>query len=81
MGQRKVSNDHLGLHHDGLSYAAKLAVGTGISAIGALTLQDWAVVAGIICSVAVTVQTLLNIYFKLKDRRVRRAPGRQPQDE
>lgn len=78
MGDRPVS-ERLNLGQEGAVYAGKMAAGAGISAFGVMTLNDWALVFGMVCSVVITVQTLLNIFWKWRDRANR--PTHNPANE
>jgi hypothetical protein len=80
-----MSDERLGLHQEGYAYAGKMVLGTGVSVFGALTLNDWALLCGILCSVVITLQALLNIWWKWRDRQQKQVappqPLRTPQDE
>lgn len=67
------------MKHDISVAGGKLAAGTGVSLFGVLTLNDWALIAGIACSIIIFIQTALNILWKWQDRRKRAV--RTPQDE
>lgn len=63
-----MSDDRLNISHDAAVLAGKAALGPGVAVVGVLTLNDWALIAGILCSFVITVQALLTIYWKWRDR-------------
>lgn len=51
--------------------ATKLVVGPGVTLIGFLTLNDVALVAGILCSLVIAAHTSWKFWTEFQDRRAR----------
>lgn len=49
--------------------AGKLAVATGPTAYGVITLNQVGLILGILCSIAVFVQTVLTTWWRWQDRK------------
>lgn len=77
MGRRTVIPPEM--KQDMATAGAKLAAGPGVVGVGMLTLNDLALVFGILCSLAIFIQTVLNIVWKWRDRQKRAT--RTAQDE
>lgn len=60
--------------HEAGSFGAKIALGAGLSFFGAITLDQWAIITGICCSLVVTGHTLWRWVGEWRDRRRRRQP-------
>ena len=58
--------------HEVGAYATKLAVGPGLALAGAITLDQWVMITGIICSVVITLHTLWRWTVEWRDRRARK---------
>ncbi len=58
--------------------AAKLAVGPGVTAVGLFTLNDMALVMGILASLAIFLQTTWRLWTDVQDRRARKAAEAKP---
>lgn len=56
--------------------AARTALGPGVLLFGWLTLNDAALIAGIICSVIITLKTAIDIWHTMQDRRAKAADDR-----
>ena len=54
--------------------AAAYGTGTGIIVVGGLSLSDWAIVVGIVCTVGTFV---INWYYKRKEYRLLQAQAHQ----
>ena len=57
--------------------AAAYGTGTGIIVVGGLSLSDWAIVIGIVCTVGTFV---INWHYKRKEYRLLQAQSHQPGD-
>lgn len=64
-------SDHKELGGHAVSGAAQLAVSAGPTAYGLLTLNNLALLFGILASIAVLMNTLLNMWWSVQDRRKR----------
>ena len=64
--------------HEAGAYGTKAAIGLGVSAIGVITLDQWVMITGIICSVVITLHTLWRWFNEWRDRRAKKA-AEQPE--
>lgn len=58
--------------HEAGSWGFKVAIGAGLSFIGALTLDQWAIITGILCSLVVTGHTVWRWINEWRDRAARK---------
>lgn len=63
------------------AYGTKLAVGAGVGFFGAITLDQWVMITGILCSVVITLHTLWRWFNEWRDRRARKAAHRGVEPE
>lgn len=63
-----------------MTAGGKLTAGPGLTLFGLMTLNDLALIAGILCSLIIFVHTGLKMVWDWQDRRTKRAV-RAPQDE
>lgn len=64
-------NDYNASHEVG-AYGTKIAVGAGVGVLGAMTLDRVAIIAGIACSLVVTLHTLWRWWSEWSDRAARK---------
>lgn len=64
--------------HEVGAYGTKLAIGAGVGLFGAITLDQWVMITGIICSLVITMHTLWRWAMEWRDRRVRKAAVPEP---
>lgn len=57
--------------HEAGSWSLKLVIGAGLSFVGAITLDQWAILVGILCSLVVTGHTLWRWANEWRDRKAR----------
>lgn len=60
---------------------AKMLAGPGVAGYGLITLNDIALLLGILCSAAILIHTTLKICWDWRDRAKERGRHRAPQDE
>lgn len=58
--------------HEAGSYGVRMVIGAGVSLLGAITLDQWALLAGILCSLVVTGHTLWRGFNEWRDRAARK---------
>lgn len=63
----------MSLTHSASESAVKLAVGPGITFFGLLTLNDMAVIMGILCSLMIFAHTGWTWWTEYQDRKARKA--------
>lgn len=63
-------SDYHASHHAS-SWSLKLVIGAGLSFVGAITLDQWAIIVGILCSLVVTGHTLWRWANEWRDRKAR----------
>lgn len=58
--------------HEVGTFGTKLAVGAGIGFFGAMTLDQWVMITGILCSLVITAHTLWRWWNEWRDRVARK---------
>jgi hypothetical protein len=61
------------LKSDLVAAGGKMTVGPGVTLFGMMTLNDMALIAGILCSLVIFVHTALKMVWDWQDRQTKRA--------